>query len=207
MVDVNQIKHVLNEEFLIAGVTTIDAHTGQVDVQGDVKLITDCDQMSVQFGKVSGDFDCADSGLTTLAGSPHQVLGRFSCEYNRLTSLAHAPHHVDGVFSASYNHITHLTHMPAHVGASFWIYENPLQSLNGLDKPDQIHGELWCTYSDQLPLLRTVLVRSIHLSDGDQHTPIIVDKIIKKYVGKGKAHMLNLALELKQAGFEGNAKW
>jgi hypothetical protein len=207
VVDMNKIKRSLKEDFLIADHITIDPHTGVVDVQGDVQLIADCDQMSVKFGKVSGDFNCADRGLTTLAGSPHHVVGQFSCEHNRLTSLAHAPHHVDGVFSAPYNHITHLTHMPTYVGASFWIYGNPLESLSGLDKLDQIHGELWCTYSDQLPLLRTVLARSIHLSDGEQDTPIKLDKIIKKYVGKGKSHMLNLALELKQAGFEGNAKW
>lgn len=207
MVDVVKIKRSLKEDFLITGDVTIDAHTGRVDVQGDIQLISDCDQMSVQFGKVSGDFDCADSGLTTLAGSPQHVGGKFSCEHNRLTSLAHAPHHVGGIFKASYNHITHLTHMPTYVGASFWIYGNPLESLVGLDKLDQIHGELWCTYSDQLPLLRSVLVRSIHLSDGDQDTPILLNDIIRKYVGKGKAHMLNLALELKQAGFEGNAKW
>lgn len=207
MVDVVQIKRSLKEDFLIVGDVTIDAHTGVVDVQGDVELIADCDQMSVQFGKVSGDFDCVDHALITLEGSPHHVGGKFSCAMNNLASLAHAPHHVDGVFHASYNHITHLTHMPTYVGASFWIYENPLESLVGLDKLDQIHGELWCTYSDQLPLLRAVLVRKIHLSDGDQNSPIKLNEIIKKYVGKGKAHMLNFAMELKQAGFEGNAKW
>ena len=207
MVDVVQIKRSLKEDFLIVGDVTIDAHTGKVHVAGDVQLIADCDQMSVQFGRVMGDFDCADHGLTTLEGSPQHVVGKFSCNMNNLASLAHAPHHVDGVFDASYNNITHLTHMPTYVGASFWIYGNPLESLVGLDKLDQIHGELWCTYSDQLPLLRSVLVRSMHLSDGDQDTPILLNDIIKKYVGKGKAHMLNLALELKQAGFEGNAKW
>lgn len=207
MVDVVKIKRSLKEDFLIVGDVTIDAHTGKVHVAGDVQLIADCDQMSVQFGNVQGDFDCADRGLTTLAGSPRYVTGKFSCEHNNLTSLAHAPHHVGGIFKASYNNITLLSHMPLHVGASFWIYGNPLESLVGLDKLDQIHGELWCTYSDQLPLLRTVLVRSIHLSDGDQDTPILLNDIIKKYVGKGKAHMLNLALELKQAGYGSNATW
>lgn len=207
MVNVNKIKNSLKQDFLITGDITIDAHTGVVDAHGVVQLVTDCDQMSVQFGLVHGDFDCSERGLTTLAGSPQHVAGKFSCYMNNLTSLKHAPDHVGSVFNGAHNNITQLTHMPQHVGASFWIYDNPLQALTGLDKLDQIHGELWCTYSDQLPLLRSVLLRAIHLSDGVQDAPIKLDKIIKKYVGKGKTHMLNFALELKQAGFEGNAKW
>jgi hypothetical protein len=211
MVNVKEIQRVLELNFTIKGEfdrdVQIDPHTGVVNTKCGVDLTSDVEELPVQFGQVLGNFSCADGVLKTLKGAPHHVAGRFACEMNNLDRLDHAPVFVGGVFSASYNQITHLTHLPQHVGGSCWIYSNPLQSLEGLEKLGQVGGELWLDYSDQLPLLRTVFTPKYHLGDGDIRLPLELNSIIQKYAGRGKSVMLNLANELKKAGFVENARW
>lgn len=62
---------------------------GIIDVEGDVNLryLGDALPPYVQFGKVTGEFKCSWSGLTTLRGCPLEVDGDafFICYYNNLT--------------------------------------------------------------------------------------------------------------------------
>jgi hypothetical protein len=62
---------------------------GTIDVNGDVNLryLGDVLPPYVQFGKVTGEFKCSWSGLTTLRGCPLEVGGDaiFICYYNNLT--------------------------------------------------------------------------------------------------------------------------
>jgi hypothetical protein len=77
---------------------------GLVDVQGDVYLYKQLfpsvglTELPLQFGKVTGDFDCSNTRLTTLKGDPHRVGGRFDCDMNNLTSLEFCPLSVGGDF-------------------------------------------------------------------------------------------------------------
>lgn len=138
-------------------------------------------QLPIQFDVVHGKFYIPNAGLTTLQGSPDQVKGSFAAHGNKLTTLAHGPTWVD---------------------QEYQIYDNPLKDLVGF--PTHVGADCFITYRKQLPLLRLLAVQGeLHLFKA----PVIVQKIMNKYAGKGKAHMLNCALELKQAGFVENAAW
>ena len=52
---------------------------------------------------VGGHFDCSVNKLTSLEGSPKNVLGYFICSYNKLTSLEGAPETVGGDFYCNNN--------------------------------------------------------------------------------------------------------
>lgn len=102
------------------------------------------------------------------------------------------------------NKLTDLTNGPKVALGIYQVSNNPLISLKGL--PEQGVHHFYCGYTSDLPLLRLVQVNGASLNHPeDAHVPVM--RIIKKYVGKGKSHMLNLALELKQAGYAGNAAW
>jgi hypothetical protein len=207
MVSMSDIQEDLSQYFIIRGKFTIDPHSHVVDVQGAVKLIQSCDQMPVQFGRVDGAFACVAKGLTTLKGAPAHVGGNFHCDRNLLSSLEAGPQHVEGSYCCESNLLTDLSHMPSFVGDQFWCYDNPLHSLAGWDPGHHVGGEFWCTYGHNLPLLRCIQASGVSLSDHNVNAPGAVSHILNKYAGKGKSHMLNCALELKQAGYAENARW
>jgi hypothetical protein len=121
------------------------------------------------------------SQLTKLPIRFGQVSGDFDCYLNSLTSLTGAPTSVGGDVAFNNNSLTSLTGAPTSVG-----------------------GEFWVDYTESLPLLRLLQYNNIRLH---KWAPNAVITIMNKYAGTGKAFMLNCALELKQAGFEGNAAW
>jgi hypothetical protein len=180
VVDVNKIHNLFNKHFETTGDVSIDPASGTVNVTGDVNLKSILSQLPVSFGTVKGLFDCSHNRITHLRGAPSYVGGDFFCQWNLITHLQGAPSYVGGIFDCHRNKLTSLQEAPLHVGG--WFH---------------------CTYDDQLPLLRLILFHSIDI----YHAPKAVHDIMQKYVGKGKAHMLNLALELKKAGFAGNAAW
>ena len=81
---------------------TID--DGLVNVDGDVYLsYNKLTELPVNFGRVSGHFNCEDNNLTTLKGSPLYVSGYFSCSHNNLTNLKFSPVEVGGNYYCSFN--------------------------------------------------------------------------------------------------------
>lgn len=96
-----------------------------------------------------------------------------------LRSLTHAPSHVGGEFIGSQNHLTDLQGLPAHMRA------------------------FYATYNSDMPLLRLTQHAQVEI----WQAPAPMSDILEKYVGKGKAYILNMARELKQAGYVENAKW
>lgn len=80
--------------------------TNRVNVAGNaVTAGRDLDENPVQFGAVSGDFDCSDNKLKSLKGAPKIVGGNFDCSNNRLTSLEEAPRRVKGDFLCHNNSV------------------------------------------------------------------------------------------------------
>ena len=85
---------------------------GTYDVDGSVSLLSPyaCDgRLVVKFGKVRGDFSCANLGLTTLEGCPEEVGDQFDCSYNKLHNLIGAPKVVMGDFICGYNQLYTLS--------------------------------------------------------------------------------------------------
>ena len=58
--------------------------------------------------KVGGNFDCSDTNITSLEGSPRVVSGNFDCSDTKITSLEGCPEKVGGTFSCSYTDIISL---------------------------------------------------------------------------------------------------
>lgn len=138
---------------------------GTVDVVGDVFVdVSDLidGHLPIKFGKVDGNFEAEDCGLTSLWGCPDEVTGYFSvgyngisslegcpskvgdgffCEDNILTSLEGCPQKVGGDFVCSHNLLTSLAGAPAEVGGNFECYDNhSLENLDGV--PAKIGGVL-----------------------------------------------------------------
>lgn len=90
---------------------------GTVDVSGNVKFpegFSFMTELPLTFNKVSGNFDCAGVGLTSLKGSPIEVGGDFNCSFNKLDSLEFAPRKVKGIFT-----FDNLVRDISHVNSNF----------------------------------------------------------------------------------------
>ena len=155
--------------------------TNRYDYDGDLNkndlsilVSEDKDGFIINFGKVTGDFNCSDLGLkslkgapqevgksfwcfrnklTSLEGAPKEVGGFFNCSDNQLTSLEGAPKKVGGEFNCSYNQLTSLEGAPKKVGGGFYCYNNQLISLKGAP---QTVGEAFSCYKNQLTSLEGV---------------------------------------------------
>lgn len=222
MVNADKIREALRIHYNTAGTVTIYPETGVVDVEGNVHLRSRTGSLQVTFGKVLGDFICANTHLKSLAGAPHTVGGDFRCENNMLTNLIHgpqrvggryncayqslmslqgAPHEINGEFLCMRNQLTSLEHMPQKGVTHLDCQYNPITSLQGLSVDlDSVS----CTYRADLPLLRLLNVSSVFLG---YDTPLIVEQIMHKYEGQGKPGAIKAAVELINAGYKANARW
>ena len=103
----------------------------------------DKDGFIINFGKITGNFNCYGLGLTSLKGAPQTVGGGFNCSINQLTSLKGAPTEVGGNFLCYKNKLTSLEGAPQTVGKSFYCYSNQLTSLKGA--PQTVGGGFNCS--------------------------------------------------------------
>ena len=102
----------------------------------------DKDGFIINFGKITGNFNCYGLGLTSLKGAPQTVGGGFNCSINQLTSLKGAPTEVGGNFLCYKNKLTSLEGAPQTVGENFYCYSNQLTSLKGA--PKKVGGDFYC---------------------------------------------------------------
>lgn len=173
------------------GIVTHNAEHDLYHVQGDVSMTAHMSpgHLPIKFHEVTGNFEAIGCKLTTLEGAPVHVENMLRLYRNQLTSLAH---------------------MPQSVGMDMDVSMNPLKSLAHIT-PD-VGGDVTVPWMPDLPLLRLLMYhpRQIYLMSNDFLNVIRIEQtqeIIRKWAGKGKTNMLNCALGLKKAGFEGNAKW
>jgi len=89
------------------GTWSVDPDTGLVDIHGnfDFGLNELTDLCGLQFGKVTGLFNCSGNTITSLRGAPRWVGGTFDCSYNELSSLVGSPDWVGGDFDCSNNYL------------------------------------------------------------------------------------------------------
>lgn len=234
MVTESDIELTMERWFTVTGPWRVNDQ-GQVDVDGSVSLREHPDgswpEIPVPFGVVTGRFEAWHVGLRSLKNSPRTVHGSVVVNHNLLKSLAHAPDLIRGDFLAAENgHLTQLDCANCVVMGDLDVQECNLTSLNncaqakhGLwakDNPRLVDlkgipacKELFISYHPDLALLPALVVGNITVRNITPHFPDDPDahkrlkNIIKKYEGKGKSAILNFALELKQAGFAGNAAW
>ena len=169
---IDKKKDILKEKELnlIKSKFILNPQTNRYDYDGDLDrgildsfISEDKDGFTINFGRITGRFDCSRLGLTSLKGAPTEVGERFDCSYNHLTSLKGAPQEVRGLFDCSWNqftslegapqevggwfdcacsHLTSLKGAPTKVGISFTCSNNELTSLEG--SPTEVGGDFWC---------------------------------------------------------------
>ena len=130
----------------------LNPQTNRYDYDGDLNwntlinfILEDKDGFIINFGKVTGDFDCSWNQLISLKGAPQEVGGNFICYSNRLTSLKGAPQIVGGGFYCSNTQLTSLEGAPQEVGEDFYCYSNRLTSLEGA--PREVGGNFDCSWN------------------------------------------------------------
>ena len=157
---------------------TFNPQTNRYDYDGDLDSDTlinfvseDKDGFIINFGKVTGKFDCYGLGLTSLKGAPQivggwvdcssnyltclegapkEVCNDFYCFENQLTSLEGGPQKVGGVLDCQSNQLTSLKGAPQEVGWSFYCADNQLTSLEGA--PKEIEGNFDCSENQLISL-------------------------------------------------------
>ena len=148
----------------------LNPQTNRYDYDGDLDnealsnfVSEDKDGFTINFGKITGYFNCSNLGLKSLKGAPTEVskwfectnnkftslegapqtVGSFYCYYNLLTSLKGAPQTVNGDFKCSYNFLTSLEGAPTKIGGTFNCSNNKLTSLEGA--PQEVGGSFSCS--------------------------------------------------------------
>jgi hypothetical protein len=116
---------------------------GTVGVYGDVNLYgKGLKNLPLNFGRVTGYFDCGNNQLTTLEGAPKEVDGNFDCSNNQLITLEGAPKEVGGNFYCYLSQLTTLEGSPKEVGGDFDCGRNQLTTLEG--SPKEVGGNFFC---------------------------------------------------------------
>ena len=128
----------------------LNPQTDRYDYDGDLNshilsnFISEAeDGFTINFGKITGKFDCSRLGLESLKGAPTTVGGHFICSGNHLTSLKGAPQKVGGSFNCNNNQLTSLEGVPKTVGKGFYCSENLLTSLKGA--PTEVRNTFDCS--------------------------------------------------------------
>lgn len=234
MVNEQNIDNLMEMWFTVMGTWSLN-DKGLVDVNGSVYLkphpLGSWTRIPLPFGRVSASFEASDVGLLSLENSPKYVGLNFRVEKNLLISLAHAPGFVGKDFDAFENlYLTRLDCAHTVVGNDLDVQKC---NLTNLDNCAQVEAGLWvkgnknltnirgipyCAhlfidYHPELALLPALKVNEINVRNIGDHFPHDPDApkklldIVRKYAGTGKSGALNCALELKKAGFAGNARW
>ena len=152
---------------------TLNPQTNRYDCDGTLDnnilknfISEDKNGFIINFGKITGIFDCSKLDLISLKGAPQEVGLNFYCNNNRLTSLKGAPQIVKKNFYCSYNQLTSLEGAPQTVGGGFKCNTNKLISLEGAPQivneyffcsenqltslkgaPRKVGGDFWCNYN------------------------------------------------------------
>jgi hypothetical protein len=167
--------------------------------------------LPIKFGVVGGGFFCGHNDLESLGGSPKRVGKNFLCDYNNLTSLSGAPEHVGGKFVCRANPLISLTGGPKYVGGDYDANTDTLVSLEGF--PTELDGIFHCYYNPHLPLLRTLIAKNGVSILGTNGLSVPKEHPVAHIINQFKGHtnlrhaILDCQKALREAGFEGNAKW
>ena len=135
----------------------LNPQTNRYDYDGDLNrgilknFVSDnYDGFTINFGEVTGNFNCSGLSLTSLKGAPQKIGGSFYCPRNQLTSIEGAPKIVGEHFYCFDNQLTSLKGAPQTVGKDFYCSNNQLTSLEGAP---QTVGEGFNCYGNKLTSL------------------------------------------------------
>lgn len=109
----------IQDIFLWVSQYTDDSDRIRIAKDGTVNLdcnfamyATECRVLPVKFGKVNGNFKIKDCNLTSLVGTPREIIGTFNVQYNLLKNLIGGPEIVTGEYDCSNGKLTSLEGSP-----------------------------------------------------------------------------------------------
>ena len=99
---------------------------GIVDVDGSVRMISGAStSIPVKFGRVTGQFYCSYTSITSLEGCPDWVGGIFACGVTHITSLQGSPRYVGGQMFCNDTAIENLQGGPEFIGGGIIFFTTP----------------------------------------------------------------------------------
>lgn len=127
---------------------TFEIIEGICNVQGDVKIRNfHKDSLPIQFGYISGDFDCQGNMLKYSINFPRQVKGDFNCGDNQLTEILNGPLFVGADYDCYNNKLTNLKGVIEKVDGNFACMENYLETLD--DGPYSVKKNYYCADNEK----------------------------------------------------------
>jgi len=127
---------------------TFEITNGVCHVHGDVKIKRYYeDTLPIQFGYISGDFNCSENNLKYSTNFPRQVKGEFNCGDNQLTEILNGPLFVDGDYACYNNKLTSLKGVTEKIDGSFYCVGNYLETLE--DGPISVKKNYYCADNEE----------------------------------------------------------
>lgn len=110
-----------------------------VDVYGDVDISRmELEYIPVQFGVISGTFDCSNNKIKNLSGAPNTVGKSFFCSHNEIISLSLGPKLVGVAYDCGCNNLLNLVGLPQKLEA-LSVRDNPLKTFEGIEIEIKMH--------------------------------------------------------------------
>lgn len=112
------------------------------------------DVRDIQYGIAYGDWSkkiykedifVTNNNITSLEGSPLEVIGTFDCRNNKLISLEHRPKKVSYDFYCSGNNLTSLEHRPKIIGGDFLCSYNKIINIKQEVIKNQVKAKNYVT--------------------------------------------------------------
>lgn len=129
--DINEIRDWLKHMDIENGQIIQEPQITYVNVNGNVNLKKkNLTSFPFQFGSIQGNFNCSQNQLTSLEGGPHVVYGDYDASQNKLSTFEFMPEKVETLI-LNHNQFTSLTHFTCHVKNGFYIFSNPIETIQG----------------------------------------------------------------------------
>ncbi len=145
--------------------------------------------------------DVSENQISSLHGVPDKINGDFNVSFNKIDSFRFGPTEVSEDYDIHDNELSSFDHAPNHVGGAFNVFHNKIKSLKN------IHSELLsCPLLDisNNPIeeggIGLILIEGLNeliADDCGEFTKAA--EIISKYLGQGKAGLLECQEELENA--------
>ena len=198
---------------------------GRIRTIGSVRMKYPAEdgKLPVRFS-VTGDFYIQGMNISDLEGCPDECQ-TFWAASNPLTDLRGGPQHVSGDYIVNGCGLTRLDGIAKYIYADLRIFNNSLDSLDGLADVN-VHSyvlatdnpitrlrdlprcyQIMLTWSPRIPVLRMVVNnKRPEIRFSEPSIPPGFNEIMDRYENQGPGALSACATELIKAGFRGNAK-
>jgi hypothetical protein len=153
--------------------------------------------------EVGGSFLANYCDLRSLTGAPSTIGGDCEIEYNaNLTSLVGGPREIGGYYSVIRCSIDSLEGIPVKIGNGIYLDNNPLTSLQGINKLKEMDGLIGLNYC---PIASHIL--GVFFIKGCRGIDTIgfmnfrkAANIVNRHIEKGRSGLIPCQMELIEAG-------